>query len=121
MVAVVYNVFDGLELLPYSVSNIAPCVEGIIIVYQETGNSGEFDPNVKETVNFISSSTRQTVYCIPYQPDLSKPYGENERLKRDLGLHWAKKLGFTHFIDMDCDEFYIREEFLKENYHFDRK
>lgn len=114
MTCAIYNVFDGLELLPYSVANIAPCVEGIIIVYQNTSNSGEFDPQVEETVKYISSITRNQVNLVPYVPDLGKQPADNERMKRQIGLNLAKKLGFTHFIDIDCDEFYDRYQFLAE-------
>ena len=110
MVAAVYNVFDGLELLPYSVSNISPCVDGIIFVYQDVSNTGD-RANVGEDVAFISSSTRNKCYSVKYTPDLGKLPSDNERMKREIGRATAKKLGFTHFLDIDCDEFYIREEF----------
>lgn len=114
MVVAIYNVFDGLELLPHSMSNISPCVEGIIIVYQTTSNFGETDTTVEEQVKYLSGIIRNHVYLIKYTPDLGKPGFDNERMKREIGLTHAKKLGFTHFLDIDCDEFYHREEFLKE-------
>jgi hypothetical protein len=114
MVAAIFNVYDGIELLPFSVSNISPCVEGIIIVYQTTSNTGEHDYSVADSVNYIASITRNNVYPIYYKPDLSKQPAENERAKRELGLVTAKRLGYTHFLDIDCDEFYLQEEFLKE-------
>lgn len=110
MVAAIYNVFDGLELLPYSVSNIAPCVDGIIFVYQDVSNTGD-KANVGEQVSFIASTTRTQTYTFKYHPDLGKQPADNERMKREIGRTHAQKLGFTHFIDIDCDEFYHRDEF----------
>ena len=110
MVAAIYNCFDGIELLPYSINNIAPCVNGIIIVYQKVSNHG-FEDDKTNDINLIASSVRNTCHVIHYTPNLSISPGENERIKREQGRMLAKTLGFTHFIDMDCDEFYIREEF----------
>ena len=115
MIAAIYNCFDGLELLPHSMSNISPCVDGIIIVYQTTSNFGEVDKTVEEQVKYFSSITRNQVHLIKYSPDLGKQGFDNERMKREIGLNHAKKLGFTHFLDIDCDEFYHREEFLRES------
>jgi len=105
MVAAIYSVFDGVELLPYSVANMRPLVEGIIIVHQLMSNIGEPAPPLPDLEN---------VDVIIYTPNLSLSAGENERLKRDYGLQYAKHRGFTHFLDIDCDEFYIQDEFLKE-------
>lgn len=38
---------------------------------------------------------------------------ENEMIKRRIGINRAKELGCTHFILMDCDEYYERDQFAK--------
>lgn len=110
MVAAIYNVFDGIELLPYSINNIAPCVDGVIIVYQKVSNYGQVDDRTDD-INLIAASVRKTCYVLPYTPNLSLQASENERNKREQGRKLAKTMGYTHFIDMDCDEFYLRDEF----------
>lgn len=92
----IYNCWaDGLDLLPYSVDNILPVVDAVIIVWAHKGNSGEFR-------EFIYDPTSDKVKM--YQCERS------EIEKRNFGLEKAKQLGFTHFIMMDSDEFYIQEE-----------
>lgn len=113
MVAAIYNVYDGLELLPYSVKNIEPLVEAIVFVYQDKSNYGEFQ-NTGEDIYDIVSTVKCPVAIISYTPDMSQPAVENERRKREAGLRAAERMGCTHFLDIDCDEFYIKHEFLAE-------
>jgi len=41
----------------------------------------------------------------------------NEITKRNIGVERAKELGFTHFITVDCDEFYFKKDFeLAKNF-----
>jgi hypothetical protein len=116
MVAAIYNVFDGLELLPYSVSNIAPMVEGVIFVYQDESNYGE-KANVGEEVYKIANTLTCQVALVLYKPDLRISPSDNERKKREIGLHTAKRIGFTHFLDVDCDEFYKPDDFKRLKKH----
>jgi hypothetical protein len=48
-----------------------------------------------------------------YTPDLGKWAGWNEVAKRNLGLQIAKRRGCTHFLSMDCDEFYDLRELIR--------
>lgn len=111
--ACVYNIFDGLELLPYSVKNMAPCVDGFIFVYQDVSNHGETQ-NTGEEVYRIAQMIDTPVAIVLYEPNLNLSPTDNERKKREIGLNTAKRMGFTHFMDVDCDEFYHPEELLKE-------
>lgn len=95
--AAIYNVWDGSELLPYSIAQIQPHVDVIVIVYQTVSNFGEhYTPTLPErgTINVL------------YHPDLTKSGTFNETRKRNLGLEVARSEGCTHFISMDCDEIY---------------
>lgn len=97
---------DGLDLLHYSVDNILPVVDGVIIIWSEKGNSGEyrefmFDP--------MSDKVKM------YQCEGS------ETAKRNFGLEKAKQLGFTHFLIMDSDEFYKQDDVLQEKERIDRE
>ena len=40
----IYNVWDDWDLLKYSIDNITPLVDGVIVVYSEKSNFGEFSP-----------------------------------------------------------------------------
>jgi hypothetical protein len=102
--AAVFNVWvDCIELLPYAVENIRPVVDEIILVWSRKSNRGqiaeyELPPNCT-LVNF--------------EP-VSKDAQVNECMKRNAGLEAVKTLNFTHFIMLDCDEFYDQNEFAKE-------
>lgn len=98
--AAIYNVWDDWDLLDYSVKNIDPLVEGIIIVASEYSNYGEYSP--------IPEQWRSVI--IPYKPQGQSPMNE-ETTKRNLGLMVARKSGYTHFLTMDADEFYDPKEF----------
>lgn len=95
--AAIYNTWDADELLPYSIAQIKPHVDVIIIVYQHVSNFGEsYRPTLPErgTIN------------VQYHPDLTKSGTFNETRKRNLGLEVARAELCTHFISMDCDEIY---------------
>lgn len=91
---------DGLDLLPYSVDNISPVVDGVIIVWSEYSNTRQW----KE---FIYDPTDDKVRLHHYEG--------SETEKRNFGLEMAKMQGYTHFILMDSDEFYKREDVIHES------
>jgi hypothetical protein len=101
----IYNVWHDWDLLEYSLKNIRPLVDGVIIVASERSNYGEFSP-------------------IPNLPDIyqREPQFRNARNsetdKRNYGLKIARDQGYTHFLTMDSDEFYEPEPFLKEKEKF---
>ena len=101
----IYNVWHDWDLLEYSLKNIRPLVDGIIIVASERSNYGEHCP-------------------IPDIPDIYQwePRFTNPRLsetdKRNYGLSLARQHGYTHFLTIDADEFYEPEPFLKEKEKF---
>lgn len=105
--AAIFNVWDGIELLYYAVDNIKPVVDGVIIVWSEMSNkqvrNDEFKPeNFKDCI------------LVKSEPKYLRNPSESEREKRNVGLNKAKELGYTHFIMMDCDEFYDQQEFKQE-------
>lgn len=90
--AAIYNVWDD-DHLEASIKHIRPHVDEIIIVYQDISNKGEeYSPSLPEADKIIK-----------YEPDLSKKPAWNETRKRQIGLEAANS---THFLMMDCDEFY---------------
>ena len=107
---VAYNVFDGEELLESSIEAIRGVVEHVNVVYQTVSNFGNpCAPGLKRMLYGLRE--RKLVDDLyEYAPDLGKRVCVNEVGKRNLGLQIAKTHGCTHFLSMDCDEFYDRSE-----------
>lgn len=103
--AAIYNVWDGIELLPGSIKSIYAHVDEIIIVYQDISNFGEeYSPHpemIKTLDEFFSKTT-----FVRFDPVICLGGSQNEVDKRNLGLEYARKLDCTHFIGMDVDEYY---------------
>lgn len=103
--AAIYNLFDGIELLKYSINSIKSSIDEFIFVYQTTSNFGEkYDPypEILETLKETGIKNHLFVY---FEPTI-KAGQKNETQKRQLGIDYAKQLNCTHFIQMDCDECY---------------
>jgi len=109
--AAIYNVFDGEELLEYSINSIRKCTDCVIVVYQTCSNFDALNPDVEGTILNLHERGVIDEY-IRYNKSSIGPQA-NELAKRNIGLERIKKLGYTHFITMDCDEFYFEEEFNK--------
>jgi hypothetical protein len=105
--AAIYNCWNDWDWLEISVKNIEKLVDGIIIIASEKSNWGEISPIPAEWIDKV----------IIREPFFNHPLN-CETDKRNFGLSMAKKLQFTHFIQMDCDELYEREPFLKAKDRF---
>lgn len=111
--AAIYNVWDGVELLKGSIDQLD--VDLIIIVWQDISNFGEyFDPMERIRADGID---KPNVIFEKYTPGIKTGF-KNEIEKRQLGLEIAKKNGCTHFLHLDCDEYYDKEEFKKAKEYF---
>lgn len=109
--AAIYNTFDGVELLNGSINCIKDHVELIIIVYQDVSNWGEYyDPLPDFSRHGIGN-----YILVKYNP-VGKDGRSNEIAKRNLGLEIAKENNCTHFLHMDCDEYYENFEEAKRLY-----
>jgi len=53
--AAIYNVWDGLELLPHSLRSIRSQVDCIIVVWQGRSNWGEYDSRVGWAVEALGA------------------------------------------------------------------
>lgn len=105
--AAIYNAWaDGADLLKKSIDNISPVVDGIFVVYSELSNYGtRREWNVEEHLN-------EKCFKVLYSPGV-RPVGaaaNHECAKRNAGLDAARNFGFTHFLMLDCDEFYQPDE-----------
>jgi len=107
--AAIYNVFDGLELLKGSIDCIKGYTDEIIIVYQKISNFGEqYDVQsylMDNIYPLFLFDSQYRITLVEFTP--TNISGQpNEILKRQLGIDKAKELGCTHFIQIDCDEYF---------------
>lgn len=101
-VVAVINFWDGCELLPYAVDNWHKLGIPVMIVYSNISNHGQALSNTK----FLNSPTYKDCILKNVEPVSGLPAMDNERRKRQAGLDETRKLGFTHIITADIDEFY---------------
>jgi hypothetical protein len=101
--AAIYNVWDGDELLEGSIKQIRDHVDVVIVVWQDVSNHGEY---YKPTLP-IELIDRTWHF---WDPKPSSPM-ISETHKRQVGIRMAAAEGCTHFILMDCDEYYEPEAF----------
>jgi hypothetical protein len=102
--AAIFNYFGDCEcLMPYAVEAIRPLVDDVIVVWSRVSNRGRL-------MEYWLPENCILVNCEPK----SRVAHENEFTKRQAGLQAAKAHGFTHFIAMDADEFYLPDEFNQE-------
>jgi hypothetical protein len=101
-IAAIYNVWDGDELLKGSVQSVQDYIDHIVIVCQSKSNFGEaYIPDVWPP-ELLST---KPVHYLTWKPKIG--YGRfNEIGKRNIGIDKARELGCTHFLHMDCDEYY---------------
>lgn len=110
--AAIYNVWDGAELLEASMATVSDHVDLIIVVWQSVSNYGEeYNPMVE-----VNLAKYDKVLMVKYTPNLSIDPAFNERHKRNLGIDIARQHHCTHFLHMDCDEFYNDFEEAKREY-----
>lgn len=110
----IYNVWaDGLDLLKPSVENILPVVDEVLIVFSNYSNYGHH-------IAFTCLDPQEKVSYVNFEPNLNQSPHVNECEKRNHGLRVAKEREFTHFIGMDADEFYEREDVRIETYRVEK-
>lgn len=109
-----YNVFDdSIELLEESITHIRNCVDYVSVVYQKVsnyGNEGKGDQTLQILKQLKDSGLADD--CFLFEPDI-RLGKTNEVNKRNYGLQTCKNVKCTHFLTMDCDEFYHEQEFKK--------
>lgn len=115
-----YIVFDGLETLEASIKSIRKSVDIVIVSYQTKswrGNaaSPKLIPTLQELkakglIDEIMEFTRfqSSSLVTPDEVIRAKTY---ECLKRQSVLAKALSMGATHYLSMDADEFYVKEQF----------
>lgn len=109
---IIFNVWDCCELLEPSINSIYDHADLIILVYQEVSNFGEqYSP-----LPAIEHLQGDKIILVKFDPDQNFGAMQNERVKRNVGIEFAKANHCTHFLHMDCDEFYDNFEDCKKLY-----
>lgn len=112
--AAIYNVWDGVELLRGSMMRMKDDVDIFIIVYQDVSNYGEeYDPSSEFSFSGFPCAFHK------YTPFEENGF-RNEINKRNIGLSIARELNCTHFLHIDCDEYYedfgaAKAEYFEKN------
>ena len=124
-IGVVYNVFDGEELLEDSIKSIRDKVDFVVVLYQTVSNFGnnyaQSELECKrllelKLVNKVQRFT-PTIQYLENETVFWESGCNNELAKRNLGLDICRDNECTHLLMMDTDEFYVGEQFdyaLKE-------
>lgn len=111
----IWNVFDGLELLEGSIRQIRDHLDCVIVVSQTFSNWGEKDESVYPFIESLVKSGLVDAHLhydgVPGLPMNANTPMYHETAKRQLGIDYAKREGYTHFIGLDCDEYYDTEQF----------
>lgn len=115
-----YVVFDGLETLERSIRSIRKSVDLVLVSYQTIswGNT-QCSPNLIPTLQRLKGEGlidellefKQFVpspLITPEEVMRAKVYETN---KRQSLLNRSLELGATHYLSMDADEFYVKEQF----------
>ena len=110
-----YNLFDGEELLEHSIRCIREKVDYISIVYQTVSNYGHAcSDDLIDTLNRLKSMGLVDELQI-YTPKMfsrdKNNASYNELEKRNIGLNISRRNNCTHHMSIDCDEFYVPEQF----------
>lgn len=113
ILSAIYNVLDGEELLEGSIRTIRPYVDEVIVVASTTSNNGTvtYQGGLEMAVElFHQGMVDKLMSWRPYPSQYQRPW-KNETLQRGLGLMKASEMGCTHFLFMDCDEYYVADQF----------
>ena len=114
-IALAYTVFNGLELLKPAIEHHKELVDEIIICYQTTSNKGEVNTSVEHIVKNIADRTG--AHVIMFAPDLRMSTKQNEIIKHNLMLQYAKKIRCSHIVMSATDHFYVKKEFTEAVNH----
>jgi hypothetical protein len=123
---IAYNIFDGEELLPYSLQCVRHTADYIVVVYQNISNFGNENKNLLPLLNELKQQNLIDE-LIEYKPLLNivdeignylKLGGLNEQRKRNIGLEKCLENDCTIFSSMDSDEMYLSESYKNAYNHF---
>jgi len=107
---IAYHAFNACELLPLSVEWMRPLVDYIAVIWHSRSYNGA-EISVEDHASIVEAGK---VGAELYQFDNSEnkhPATQSQMVSRNIGLSLCKMNYCTHFLAMDCDEFYDHHEF----------
>lgn len=110
--AAVYNVWDGDELLLGSIKQIRDLVDVVIVVWQRESHRGNINPELDYSLTLLQGMNLVDHFeCHKPIYNRGRALLSSETDKRNLGLGIARQYACTHYLHMDCDEYYLPEQF----------
>jgi hypothetical protein len=114
---IAFHVFSGLEFLKPAILNLRSKAFCTIGVYSAVSYMGHPAPSYM--MYLLDDLIREGLLSeiIRYDPkitDVPIEMADNHRAKREMGRIRCLKLGCTHFMSRDCDEFYNLAQFEKQ-------
>ena len=113
--AIIITWADSVCMLSSCIENVAKVAEEVIVVWSLNSNHGVRDNAV---LQFISTTKLKGVTWVEHEPTPRLKPSQNEIRKRNRGIDEAYKLGCTHFLMLDADEYYKPEELRIEKERF---
>jgi len=110
--AAIFLCWGDWDWLEYSVKNIRPLVDGVILIGNLHSNYGE-----KFEIPEKWFSNKDIDIHLFSGISMNSPM-HSETSNRNYGLITARDHGYTHFIMMDADELYNPEQFIEEKQRF---
>jgi hypothetical protein len=104
-----YTVFNGIELLDKSISQIWNEIDVLILCVQKISNTGNKTDQSK--LPAIIEKYKSKIHVLHFKPNLNLTTKQNERNKLQMRIDYARLIGCTHFIQMACDHYYKSDEF----------
>ena len=113
----IYNLFDGIELLEHNAKSLRDQVDFIVVHYQLKNWYGKkIDYDVVAELKRLNDLhiIDEFILFDKFQP-VNDPFAAKnlEYFKRLSIKNWAKKRHFTHYLELDIDEFFTTDEFKK--------
>lgn len=112
-----YMVFDGEELLEFSINAIRKSVDFIAATYQTTSYFG--NPNDIDIKSVMEDFQKRGLIdqLIYFEPDFSLSPKANELRLRNIGLEASRQAACTYHASLDVDEFFEADsiEFAKKS------
>lgn len=109
----IYNVWDGEELLEGSIRQIRDHVDIVIAVVSYRSSYGEKRAEGFNVCKLLQLHGLIDVVNWYDPPNNDLKAMSQESVKRSEGLKSAKEHGATHFLYMDCDEYYFTNDFVE--------
>jgi hypothetical protein len=107
------NAFDASELIGPMLTEIRGELDYVLAIYQSKSYWG--NPMAKEDMDELKRLKEIGLIdeIVEFKGDMKKYSREQECDKRNWGIDYVRKKGFTHVISSDADEFYDLNQFQK--------